>query len=328
MTPSETRPARDVGIHHATTDYCERQWRDIELPPDVWVPTSMLGPDERRLLFSLARDSFSGAGAIVDAGCFLGGSTLALGEGLRANLQTSGQGALHSYDMFLLDDTMLKHHIDPARDGLRNLGDSCRDLFDRNISAIFPMVHVHHGNIIEIGWDGSPIEILFLDVIKASHISDSILRDFFPALIAGGSVLVQQDYVHESHFWIHVTMEFLHEYFTYVEFVELSSTVYLLQKPIPRHVLDACMWDALRDDDKFRLMDSAIDRWQGYPKGVLECSRALMRAWFGDRNGSLVELEKIHDHYYWSDHVRARAESNRSLLLSNPWWLPSAPRKD
>jgi len=302
-----------------TTNYCERQWSNIELPPELWVP-SMVGSDERRLLFSLARDSFSGAGAIVDAGCFLGGSTLALGAGLRANPGAGSQVALHAYDMFLLDDIMVKHYINPARDGLRKPGQSCRDLFDRNIAAIAPMVHVHHGDIREIGWNGSPIEILFLDISKSPNINDRIVGDFFPALLPGRSVLVQQDYVHEAHFWIHITMELLHEYFTYVEFVELSSTVYLLRKPIPRHILDGCRWDALGDDDKFRLMDSAIGRWQGYPKGVLECCRALMRACFGDRDGALGDLARIHDDYYWSDHVRTRAEWNRGLVLAE--WQP------
>jgi hypothetical protein len=302
-----------------TRNYCERQWSNIELPPDVWVP-SMLGPDERRLLFSLARDSFSGTGAIVDAGSFLGGSTLALGAGLRANSGARDQVVLHSYDMFLIDDYMLEHYIDPARDGRRKPGESCRDLFDRNISAIAPMVQVHHGDIRDIGWDGTPIEILFLDIVKSPNTNDRVIADFMPALIPGRSVLVQQDYVQEAHFWIHITMEALHEYFDYVEFVEYSSTIYLLKKAIPRHVLDGCMWNALRDDDKLRLMDNAINRWQGFPKGVIECCRALMRAsWFGDRDGALRDLDRIRDAYYWSDHVLNRMEWNRNLVLSMPW---------
>ena len=55
-----------------------RPWRDLTLPSDaVGIPT-MLSKDERRLLYGLAREHASGEGAIVDAGCFLGGSTAAL----------------------------------------------------------------------------------------------------------------------------------------------------------------------------------------------------------------------------------------------------------
>lgn len=41
----------------------------------------MLSLEERRLLYWLAREYFAGIGAIVDGGSFVGGSTLALGEG-------------------------------------------------------------------------------------------------------------------------------------------------------------------------------------------------------------------------------------------------------
>jgi hypothetical protein len=294
--------------------YRERHWRNIELPPDVLAVPSMLSVDERRLLFSLARDSFSGAGAIVDAGCFLGGSTLALGSGLLAN-PSAGRVAIDSYDMFLLDEYMLKHYADAATAGQRKPGESCRDLFDGNISSISSIVRVHHGDIREIGWDGRPIEILFLDILKAPNTNDRVVREFFPALIPGRSVLVQQDYIHEGHFWIHITMELLSEYFNYTEFVEYSSAVYLLRKPIPQHVIDGCMWDALSTDDKFCLMDGAINRWQGYTKGVLECARAAMRAWFGDRDGALKDLERIRNDYYWSDHVLTRADGHRDASV-------------
>jgi hypothetical protein len=302
----------NTGIYH------ERQWRSVEVPPDVLAVPSMLSVDERRLLFSLTRDSFTGAGAIIDAGCFLGGSTLALGAGLRANPPAGNRVAVDSYDVFVLDEYMLKNYVNSAGDGQRKPGISCRDLFDRNISSISAMVNVHHGDIRQIGWNGSPIEILFLDIIKAPNTNDRVVSDFFPALIPGRSVLVQQDYIHEVHFWIHITMEYLREYFTYVEFVEYSSTVYLLRKAIPQPVLDGCMWDALSEDDKFRLMDSAINRWQGYEKGVLECARAFMRAWFGDRDGALEDLDRIRDEYYWSDYVLTRTEWNRDVFLRIP----------
>ncbi len=45
----------------------------------------MLSIEERQLLAWLAASHWEGRGAIVDGGCFLGGSTLALGRGLREN---------------------------------------------------------------------------------------------------------------------------------------------------------------------------------------------------------------------------------------------------
>ena len=55
-----------------------RPWRDESIAPRVpWVPT-MISNAERSLLYLLARDFAGGDAAIVDAGCFLGGSTVEL----------------------------------------------------------------------------------------------------------------------------------------------------------------------------------------------------------------------------------------------------------
>lgn len=68
------------------------------------------------------------------------------------------------------------------------------------------------------------------------------------------------------------------------------------------------MWNASSKDEKFRIMDNAISRWLGYEKGVLECARAFMRAWFGDRDGVLEDLARMRDDYYWSDYVLTRPD--------------------
>jgi hypothetical protein len=297
------------------TPYQERQWRTDEPPPETFAVPSMLGNDERRLCFSLSRDTFSGEGAIVDAGAFLGGSTMAFATGLLARSALPRRSVLHSFDNFLLDAYSIKHYIDTIRDGPRAVGDSCYDLFARNIASVASFVTLHKGDIRKIGWDGSPIEILFLDIVKGKDINDLVLRDFFPALIPEHSVLIQQDYIHEGHFWIHITMEYLREYFTFVEFVEYSSTVYLLNKPIPRDVLEGCMWNTLTTSDKLRLMDSAVRRWQGYPRGVVECAQALLKADLNDHESALKDLDRICSEYTWSDHVLTRAQWNRDLVL-------------
>ena len=65
-----------------------RPWRDATLPADaIGIPT-MLSKDERRVLYGLARDHARDDAAIVDAGCFLGGSTAALLAGVRDREET------------------------------------------------------------------------------------------------------------------------------------------------------------------------------------------------------------------------------------------------
>src|ERR671930_1808243 len=80
-----------------------RPWRDVTLSPDaVGIPT-MLSKAERRLLYSLARDCASGDGAIVDAGCFLGGSTAALLAGVRDRPEPWTGPPVKSYDLFRVE---------------------------------------------------------------------------------------------------------------------------------------------------------------------------------------------------------------------------------
>jgi hypothetical protein len=65
----------------------------------------MLSIDERRLLYILARDYFRGDGAIIEAGCFLGGSTIALAAGVTENQrQHRRTRPIETRDLFDLDD--------------------------------------------------------------------------------------------------------------------------------------------------------------------------------------------------------------------------------
>src|SRR3954452_12269147 len=84
-----------------------RPWRDVTLPPDaVGIPT-MLSKTERKLLYGLAREYASGDAAIVDAGCFLGGSTAALLAGLRDRGAAWAGPPLASYDLFRVEEYTL-----------------------------------------------------------------------------------------------------------------------------------------------------------------------------------------------------------------------------
>jgi hypothetical protein len=175
----------------------------VQLPQEVLTVPTMIHTDERKLLYSLARDIFSGQGVIVDAGAFVGGSTLALGKGLAENVQAKRPGVIHSFDMFQITDeymARLLYSQDPSYQ--RHIGESCRSLYDFFTQSIAQYVTVHWGNICDSPWDGTSIEILFLDIMKAWETSDYVLREFFPALMPGRSIVIQQDYVHEGHYYI------------------------------------------------------------------------------------------------------------------------------
>jgi hypothetical protein len=250
-----------------------RPWSDVELPAEVLRAPSMLSQSERRALYVLARDYFQGAGRIVDAGCFLGGSTIALAAGLRDRAQEPENSAIVSYDLFRVEPYTLEHFRDDLPS--TSTGDSFRPAFDANLSGFPGRYDVREGDIREIGWSGEPIEILFLDIVKTWEISDSVLSDFFPHLIPGRSVLVQQDCLWGTHPWLQVTMEILREYFACVDWID-GSAIYLHTGAIPDEVLRVCMKDATPPETKLQMMDRAVERWSGEARAMAELSRASL----------------------------------------------------
>ena len=166
-----------------------RDWREVVLPASVRKVVTMLAREERQLLHALGR-TWTGAGAIVDGGCFLGGSTLALGTGLLANpRRVEKRGVIHSYDLFVADAHQAGSYLKKFGDYAP--GDSVRPIFDRQTQDVAPCLQVHEGDLRQFPWTGGPIEILFIDVSKTWELNDFINAEFFPALIPGQSIVVQ-----------------------------------------------------------------------------------------------------------------------------------------
>lgn len=253
-----------------------RPWRDVQLPPDaVGIPT-MLSKTERKLLYGLARDYAHGDAAIVDGGSFLGGSTAALLAGVRDRRKPWTGPPVASYDLFRVDGYMLRKFFPD-----RSVGESFRPQFDEHV-ARFDVPHdVREGDIVEVGWSGEPIDILFLDILKSPEINDAVLRDFFPSLVPGRSVIVHQDYA--AHFipWVPITVELMRDSLTLVDWMEWGSHVFLVERDVPPEVIRAGV-GSLDLDTRFELMDRAIGRADGWVRGMLELSRTALVV---DRDG-------------------------------------------
>ena len=250
------------------------KWRQQPLPTACTKVATMLIPEELRLLNSLAQDVYTGAGAIVDAGSFLGGSTVALAEGLRRNRRwkRSANGKpIHSYDRFEVEDWTRGVYFPESVPA----GTNFREQFEQNIAPYAELVEVHAGDICEQQWSGGPIEILFIDVAKHWTVSDWVTWQFFPHLIPGRSLVVQQDYLyHHWVAWLHVTMELYADYFEYVCDTEVNSAVFLNTKPIPPSVLRRNSVESLTVDERCALMDRAAARFEGRKRDLLVSAKA------------------------------------------------------
>jgi SAM-dependent methyltransferase len=260
--------------HSNEADIIGTRWHMTPLPAACANVPTMLVPDELRLLVHLAKDYYSGAGVIVDAGSFLGGSTVALAEGLRRNGRAKREGAakvIHSFDRFEVEDWTRGKFFPETTPA----GADFREQFERNIAPYADLVDVHAGDITAHEWSGGPIELLFIDVAKHWTVCDAVTWQFFPHLIPGRSLVIQQDYLyHHWVAWLHVTMEFYADYFEYVCDTEVNSVVFRYTKKIPESVLRRDTVASLTLAEKIELMDRAANRFEGRKRDLLIAAKA------------------------------------------------------
>jgi hypothetical protein len=264
-------------------------WSGAPIPDDVVAAPTMLSVEERQLLYVLARDYARGEGALVDAGCFLGGSTKALAAGYAGNRRARRGPPIHTYDLFALDPSFVRDYPELVGDVD---GDSTRPKFDAVVGPLLTHVEVHEGDICGERWTGGPIEILFIDVCKSWAINDHVLHEFFPALVPGRSVVIQQDLIHEWLPYLTITMGLLRDSFELVATVPWCSAVYLLTRPITADELPASL-DGLPPERKLELFDLGCAPFSGEYRGVVECARAVLYVNIGRPADAAAHIARV-----------------------------------
>jgi len=197
----------------------------------------MLGLEERKLLYQVARHLYTGDGAIVELGAFCGASTCCFAAGMRDNPRAQGQH-LHSYDSFLANEPYLVEFIRTQFGETLELGQSFARIFRRATTEFADLIEVHEGDLLRQTWPcGQPIEILFVDVAKTLALSGKVLTEFFANLTPGKSLVIHQDFYHPTAFYLPVVMDFLRDYFSIIETGRDWSVVFRLETAIPQEKL-------------------------------------------------------------------------------------------
>ncbi|MDV7144994.1 hypothetical protein R3X27_20120 [Tropicimonas sp. TH_r6] len=226
----------------------------------------MLTLQEQLLYFWLSAFWAEGAGEIVDLGCFAGGSTARLAEGAQAAGLKSG---LHGFDRFTAHER--------AKEGLLYAngvapfeGEDILPLARQLLAPWGKRITLHRGEIDQMTWAGGPIEILAMDASKRAETGDRMAASFLPHLIAGRSLLVQQDLLHWSQPWVVAQMELLSAYFRPLAHVERDTVVYLcVADPDPTAIAIAQTAE-LSDEEVFDLIKSAQARFASLGWGLTE----------------------------------------------------------
>lgn len=261
-----------------------------QVPHEVLAALSMLSYEERALLFALARDSH-GEGAIIDAGCFVGGSTVALAAGLHAG-RNGPPGVIHSYDL-LRSDPEHTAGYSAEIDALPPASD-LRPLFEQQVRSWRDLVTLHQGDLLQQRWSAHDrVEILFIDVCKSWELNAHATRQFFPALIPGRSVVIQQDLVHWRYPWCAIVMETLQHRFQYWDWTWYASSVWrCVELPTQREI--SIDW---RHDIDLRsgldLLTAAAHRHGGWGIPLLELCRATLMHEHGDDERALAEVDRV-----------------------------------
>ena len=105
-------------------------------------------------------------------------------------------------------------------------GDSFEPELRANVEPVEDLVDLRVGDILQTGPVDHPIEILFLDVLKSNEIADFVVRTYFPRLIPGRSIVIQQDYFYERLPFIKTYQEHFRDSFDYLG--EIGSTAVFL----------------------------------------------------------------------------------------------------
>lgn len=233
----------------------------------------MLGRQESLLFFHLARDVFTGRGTIVDAGSFLGKSASLFAAGLRDNrIAPAGSRRVHCFDDFRVHEEGTVRYLAEEFGRTVEVGDSFRDLFERQIAPCRNMLEVHAGDFLEARWSGGPIEILMVDIAKSPELWAKVLSELFPRLVPGVSLVVQQDYHFDRSPMVPEGMEFLAPEIELVVPRVDWSAVFRVREEIPAAKLDRAVRQDFAIDERRRLLRAAVGRIPSGERGnfVLE----------------------------------------------------------
>lgn len=246
------KPSTQIEVHtkHARTAVNEKRASELierfraDAPKSLREFPSMLTEGDFALYFEAGRN-YRFEGSIVDAGCFVGGTTMSLVQGLLRNPALEANrdklaGLVRVYDLFEIDDSYILEHLKknyPRHDF--SAQGSFLSVFNDNMSEHASMLDVRPGDVMLSGYpDPEPIEILGVDLCKALPVTDFVVREFFPRLM-DNALVIQQDFIHQYHPHIHLSMLLLRDCFKLdLELKWGGSLSYRLVRPITPDLIE------------------------------------------------------------------------------------------
>jgi hypothetical protein len=188
----------------------------------------MISRNEAEFFSECARSLLPPGGTIVDLGCFMGSTAIALARGV---IESGRREEVIAYDLFTWEEWM-DHHCWPH--GVYLPGDSFLPEARRYAREYGGgLVKLLRADLTQHQWDGRPISLLLVDAMKSFELARQVARSFYPALLPG-AVLIHQDFKHYYTSWIHVLQYRLRDRFQLLRSVPDGGTVaFTVTSPIP-----------------------------------------------------------------------------------------------
>ncbi len=169
------------------------EFRDyISTSPEIGATT----PEERAWCQWYGHKVFSGRGAIVEWGPWLGSLTRAYGAGLKQNKDfIKLKGCAHVYDLFRWDDYCEAWVQNTEHAGRLEIGKSFTDYYKQLCADYIDYLEVYESDLTTQKWTQQPIELIINDAVKTCEIGVNVFREFMPHLLPGRGLVAHQDYL-------------------------------------------------------------------------------------------------------------------------------------
>ncbi len=238
----------------------------------------------------------------------MGRSAFFLGQGLMVNpLGLERAGKIHCFDNFLVNsgDQATIDYIEKYLKIKLDFGSSIRFLFDRQTSSVSNLLTVHQYDFQLFKWNRECIEVLVVDVAKNVMLGSAVIRNFFPALIPGSSLVIHQDYHHPWLPHINVVMEYLSKYFSIMAPRINDSIVFKYEREISSIDYENALSYNFKPLEQLDLINAAIERLPFNDRVVVELARIVLLVRNNKLCGSVNAEFLIFKEKYNQNHVGA-----------------------
>lgn len=200
---------------------------------------AMTSQSERSYCEKYAATQFTGQGAMIELGCWLGSLTNSLANGLKKNeLIRKKEGSILVFDYYQWDVIMEDWVLGTPYANRIEVGGNFKILFDETTESNAKYIQATQCDLTNYKWDRGSIEFMIIDSMKTYPLCQNIISSFYPSLIQDDGLIFHQDYIHFFHSWIHLSLYWLRDYFETVEYIRHSNTVILKNtKSIPQDLL-------------------------------------------------------------------------------------------